>query len=238
MDRKRRESLQRALRDRREALWREVASEEERLAALAEDRESELEERAQEEIAARILDRLDERGKREIEAIDAALRRMREGSYGKCSSCGKPISVARLQAVPEASLCADCTSVRERERRAAGESSPSTTAPEAEFHESEDRLTDQEVTTLLLDRLSEDDRIDVDELDVECRAGVIHLSGTLPNEAQHELLRQEIMEMLGSCDVDDQIEIGGVRWEEQTSPSPEVMDEDDSAEPEGRGRKR
>ena len=93
MDPKVCESLERLLRNRRDALWREVASEEERLSAIAEDRESEWEERAQEENAARILDRLDERGKREIEAIDAALRRMREGSYGKCSSCGGSSSI-------------------------------------------------------------------------------------------------------------------------------------------------
>jgi RNA polymerase-binding protein DksA len=239
MDDKTRESLRNALRERREALWREVASEEERLAAIADDRESELEERAQEENAARILDRLDERGKREIEAIDAALRRMADGSYGKCAHCGKAIAIARLRALPEASLCTDCTVSLERQRRGENESSQATIpADEAAMHQGEDGLTDQEVTTLLLDRLSEDDRIDIDELDLECRSGVLHLSGTLPNEVQHELLRQEVMEVLGFCEVDDQIEIGGVNWEEQLPPSPEVPEEDEPSEPEGRGRKR
>jgi RNA polymerase-binding transcription factor DksA len=220
-------------------LWREVASEEERLTAIAEDRESELEERAQEENATRILDRLDERGKREIEAIDAALRRMEEGSYGRCARCGEAISVARLRALPEASLCTECSASAEHEHRAEREvSNRSTlTADEAAFHRREDALTDLEVTTLLLDRLSEDDRIDVDELDLECRAGVIYLAGTLPNEVQHELLRQEVMEVLGFCDVDDRIEIGGVSWEEQQPQSPDVADEDETAGSEGRGRK-
>jgi RNA polymerase-binding protein DksA len=238
MDGKSREALRRALRSRRDALWREVRSEEERLAAIAEDRESELEERAQEETATRILDRLDERGKREIEAIDAALRRMEKGSYGRCERCGKAISIARLRALPEAALCTDCTASAEREHRANEMRRSSNATDEPAMIQRDDRLTDQEVTTLLLDRFSEDDRIDIDELDLECRAGVVHLSGTLPNEVQHELLRQEIMEVLGFCEVDDQIEIGGVRWEEQLPPSAEVADEDEQTESESRGRKR
>lgn len=238
MDDKTRDALRRALQSRREVLWREVASEEERLAAIGEERESELEERVQEELAARVLDRLDERGKREIEAIDAALRRMDGGSYGKCTSCGKQISVARLRALPEALLCADCTNDSEQEHRVEKEANRWNEPDEAAMHQSEDRLTDQEVTTLLLDRFSADDRIDIDDLDVECRDGVVHLSGTLPNDVQHELLRQELMEVLGFCDVDDRIEIGGITWEEQEPASPEVREEEEPAAPQARGRKR
>lgn len=36
----------------------------------------------------------------ELEAIDAALQRLREGSYGICGVTGKPISAARLRAIP------------------------------------------------------------------------------------------------------------------------------------------
>lgn len=242
MESKTRDALRRTLQSRREALWREVASEEERLAAIGEERESELEERVQEEIAARVLDRLDERGKREIEAIDAALCRMDDGTYGKCTACGKAIPVARLRALPEALLCSECSSSTENDRRAESEASQlQDLSDEAAMHQGEDRLTDQEATTLLLDRLSADDRIDIDDLDVECREGVVHLSGTLPNDVQHELLRQELMEVLGFCDVEDRIEIGGISWEEQEPPSLEVAEEEDTAEtpetPAG-GRKR
>jgi RNA polymerase-binding protein DksA len=230
MDKRTRDALEGALRSRREALWHEVASEEERLAALGEERESELEERAQEEVAARVLDRLDERGKREIEAIDAALQRMQDGSYGQCGSCGKAISVARLEALPETSLCGVCTNAAERERRAERESSQTRNASDEFAMHEHVRLTDQEVTTLLLDRFDADDRIDNDDLDLECRAGVVHLSGTLPSHAQHELLRQELMEVLGFCDLDDRIEIGGITWEEQEPPSSEVAEEEEPAE--------
>ena len=70
------------LRRRREALFREVADTEADLQFIAEDRESEFEERAQEERAARLFARLDLRGKHAIEEIDAALRRIAYGSYG------------------------------------------------------------------------------------------------------------------------------------------------------------
>src|SRR5690349_20519537 len=37
-----------------------------------------------------------------IGEIDAALRRIDEGTYGQCVRCGKPISEERLKAVPTA----------------------------------------------------------------------------------------------------------------------------------------
>ncbi|QTX03886.1 TraR/DksA family transcriptional regulator [Agromyces archimandritae] len=44
----------------------------------------------------------------EIDDVDAALARIDAGSYGICTSCGKPITKARLQARPTAELCIDC----------------------------------------------------------------------------------------------------------------------------------
>ena len=40
--------------------------------------------------------------------IDQALRRMDEGSYGICISCGHPIDERRLEAMPTARLDAEC----------------------------------------------------------------------------------------------------------------------------------
>jgi len=45
--------------------------------------------------------------------IDEALRRIKGGEYGKCIKCGKPISPARLKAVPHARLCIECKSAEE-----------------------------------------------------------------------------------------------------------------------------
>jgi RNA polymerase-binding protein DksA len=47
--------------------------------------------------------------------IDAALKRIEEGTYGTCTNCDRPIAVERREALPRATLCIDCQ--RDRERR-------------------------------------------------------------------------------------------------------------------------
>lgn len=42
--------------------------------------------------------------------VEAALAKLDDGSYGQCSSCGEPITPARLDAQPAASECIDCAS--------------------------------------------------------------------------------------------------------------------------------
>ena len=48
--------------------------------------------------------------------IEEALRRVKDGTYGKCFSCGKQINKARLDAVPHARLCIECKSAEEEKR--------------------------------------------------------------------------------------------------------------------------
>jgi DnaK suppressor protein len=40
--------------------------------------------------------------------VEEALERIRRGAYGICEGCGKPIPVARLDALPHTKLCVDC----------------------------------------------------------------------------------------------------------------------------------
>ena len=44
----------------------------------------------------------------DIVAVDAALERMRLGTYGICTRCGRSIGVDRLRARPTAELCIRC----------------------------------------------------------------------------------------------------------------------------------
>jgi len=46
--------------------------------------------------------------------IDAALKRIDEGTFGVCTRCGKPISAERLEALPWATLCIDDQRKQER----------------------------------------------------------------------------------------------------------------------------
>ena len=43
-----------------------------------------------------------------IGRLKAALKRIDEGTYGTCESCGEKISAARLKALPDATLCISC----------------------------------------------------------------------------------------------------------------------------------
>ncbi len=107
------EDLRAKLLAQRRELFRQAAQTEEDLLWLETDVEPEAMERGRTETMVRLLDRLDEREKLEIEAIDLALTRIETGSYGRCQGCGNDIPVARLQALPSATTCLACGVARE-----------------------------------------------------------------------------------------------------------------------------
>jgi DnaK suppressor protein len=60
---------------------------------------------------------------RKVESITRALRLAEAGTYGICERCGKAIDPARLEALPDASMCLKCRTEVERlvkKRRTAG----------------------------------------------------------------------------------------------------------------------
>jgi DnaK suppressor protein len=67
--------------------------------------------------------RLRDRDRKLITKIQQALARLEAGTFGKCTSCGKAISPARLRARPVTDLCIECKTEAERAERA----SPRTT---------------------------------------------------------------------------------------------------------------
>jgi RNA polymerase-binding protein DksA len=54
--------------------------------------------------------------RRRVAAIDAALTRIDNGSYGICQGCGKGIGAQRLHIEPSASRCLACQENREHHR--------------------------------------------------------------------------------------------------------------------------
>ena len=44
----------------------------------------------------------------QMAAIDAALARVADGTYGICEVCQRPIAVERLEAIPWAATCVSC----------------------------------------------------------------------------------------------------------------------------------
>jgi RNA polymerase-binding protein DksA len=49
-----------------------------------------------------------------LRAIDQALERIENGTYGLCVNCRQPIAEERLEALPYAELCIDCKRKTER----------------------------------------------------------------------------------------------------------------------------
>ncbi len=44
----------------------------------------------------------------QLDAVNDALSRMEEGTYGSCKSCGREIPAERLEAIPSTTMCIDC----------------------------------------------------------------------------------------------------------------------------------
>jgi DnaK suppressor protein len=58
-----------------------------------------------------------ERASLHLQAVENALARLDDGTYGTCLRCGRPIADARLDALPWAEHCIDCQTIVDRGRR-------------------------------------------------------------------------------------------------------------------------
>jgi RNA polymerase-binding transcription factor DksA len=54
------------------------------------------------------IEALLDQARKHLSDYDRALRRLDEGSYGTCESCGRQIAAERLASRPEASTCITC----------------------------------------------------------------------------------------------------------------------------------
>ena len=63
----------------------------------------------QDRIIARIQD-----CERQLKALERTLEQARQGRYGICEHCHKPIDPARLEALPDTTLCIECKRIFER----------------------------------------------------------------------------------------------------------------------------
>ena len=71
------------------------------------------------DMATATLDReidytLEENSERLLSAIDGALERIEDGTFGTCRTCGRAIDPARLEALPYTTQCIDCKRREER----------------------------------------------------------------------------------------------------------------------------
>ena len=106
-------------------LWKEsiLVEAKETLAQLQTDslREPDITDRASSETDWSIELRTRDRQRKLIAKIDAALRRIDEGEYGYCEVSGEPISLARLEARPIATMTVEAQERHERHERVSRE---------------------------------------------------------------------------------------------------------------------
>jgi DnaK suppressor protein len=206
------DSLTKLLRNQRRSYLQEFRRAQEGLDAIAEERETELEEHAQEEQTARVLTCLDNQTLHAVKDIDAALNKILRGVYGKCEGCHRNIAIARLRVLPAARLCASCALRDERNpvvvasepQTSIGAPGPTDLSP----------FTDRELLEYIREQLKQDGRIDMEELRLVCRKGVVYLSGVIPSEAEHQILLQILTDVLGIKELVDHLDVDKLLWEQ------------------------
>lgn len=98
---------------------RQVSEEQENAVEIASDDAKESADLALRDVISELSLKLGERDSQMIADIDQALLRMKEGSYGLCVKCKKPIDQRRLEAVPTARYDAACQEAIENDHRVA-----------------------------------------------------------------------------------------------------------------------
>ncbi|WP_442484820.1 TraR/DksA family transcriptional regulator [Aeoliella sp. SH292] len=93
---------------RRDALRKALAGDLSLLNQLREQSGSDIVDAALDAAQDEISSQLAEVESRELAHIERALDSMRQGTYGNCEHCDAKIPLARLQALPYATMCIDC----------------------------------------------------------------------------------------------------------------------------------
>lgn len=200
----------------RQAIFERIDMMKADLGALGE-RDIEVEEEAQKANLAAALARLEEQGLEEIENIDLALCRMAAGTYGICEGCEAMIPFERLGAIPTARLCLRCAREYERKQKKlarAGEAIPCTELPDELKG-----LSEEEIVESILDQLKEDGRIDLEELQIFNRKGVLYLEGYIPSEGERQIVHRILTDVIGLTSFIDLLSVDEVAWEREARTS-------------------
>jgi DnaK suppressor protein len=108
-------SMHQVLIKRRDALRKALAGDLDLLKELRAQTSGDVVDAALDSVQDEISSQLAEVESRELARIETALERMRDGGYGVCEGCSLNIPLARLNALPYATLCIKCQREAERE---------------------------------------------------------------------------------------------------------------------------
>ncbi|GAB6164603.1 TraR/DksA family transcriptional regulator [Thermostilla marina] len=105
---------------RRDALRKALQGDLSQLSTLRSEASGDVVDFALDSVQDEISSQLAEVESRELDRIENALEKMNSGEYGVCESCGCNIPLARLQALPYATLCVKCQLEEEEENGSSG----------------------------------------------------------------------------------------------------------------------
>jgi hypothetical protein len=76
-------------------------------------------------------------------------------------------------------------------------------------------MDDQELQDHLRDLISEDGQVDLHELQIIARNGVVYLEGALPSEPEHAILLNILTDVAGVQEIVDHLEVERLAWERE-----------------------
>jgi RNA polymerase-binding transcription factor DksA len=221
MDQNLKDYLAEELSKQRSAILDRRSAHEASFQELAGEREIELEERAQEDRIAAVLESLEDRDQQRLREIESALERLAAGDFA-CGNCGRPIEEERLRAEPTVRLCADCAN-RSKNLVAADETEE--TPDSAPLPPDLDILDDDELRDRLFELIREDGQVDTEELQISARNGVVFLEGAVPSETEQEMLLNILTDVAGVREIKDNLEIQRLAWEREDRFKEEAMED-------------
>lgn len=105
------------LNEQKQEILEKLAQQNEELYKLVENVDSGDEvDMASDAIDRKLLNELGAQDSARLNQIEAALTRIKRGTYGICINCGEQIKQGRLEAIPYASLCIDCQEEMEKHK--------------------------------------------------------------------------------------------------------------------------
>ncbi|HXZ39826.1 MAG TPA: TraR/DksA family transcriptional regulator [Terriglobales bacterium] len=116
MDKKKLDSFKKRLETRQQELRRMVSRTQQDGRSADEDTAQDIADRAASSYTKEFLFHQSNNDRQLLQMVDAALSRIREGTFGECISCGKEINPKRLEAVPWTRHCIECQEKLEQGR--------------------------------------------------------------------------------------------------------------------------
>jgi hypothetical protein len=76
-------------------------------------------------------------------------------------------------------------------------------------------MSDDEIALAVREDLRNNDRMELEELEVSFRNGVVHLEGAMPSRRRHRVLLDFVQNILGLKNIADKVRIDRLAWERQ-----------------------